>query len=159
MHQVRLIRLRAIIKDMQLLYLFKALVHIIKLQRILIQSQVAHFHRIRATNILIVGQHHAFHTDVDGFLRGIADDSSLMVEMSQLTSVVRHLNLKIVTCSNLLTGKVNAGTITVRSYLRYLQVTMALVLKFKSGCDWHLIARPSDIDNHFLCLQLLRTRR
>ena len=70
---------------------------ITKLQGILVQSKITHLYRIGTTNILIVGLHNTLHTDVERFARSITDDGCLMVEMSQLTGIVGHLNLKIVT--------------------------------------------------------------
>ena len=97
MHQVRLVDARTIIIDMQLLYLLEAFIDVIKLQGILVQSKITHLYRIGTTNILIVGLHNTLHTDVERFARSITDDGCLMVEMSQLTGIVGHLNLKIVT--------------------------------------------------------------
>ena len=97
MHQSWLHAVSTIVQDMDLLHRGVALVHIIKLQHILIEQQGTHRQRIAARIVLYLCQYHTTHGEINRLCRTFGDDSGRLLEMTQLTSVVSHLDGKLIT--------------------------------------------------------------
>ena len=122
-----------------------ALVHIIELKLILIEQHGSHRQRIVACVVEHLSEHHALHRQIERLLRGIAPDSCHLVEMAQLTSIIGHLNSKLIACSHFL-GEIDAGTSTVGLHTLDEKTALAFITKFIRGCDGLLIAYTSTIN-------------
>ena len=109
------------------------LVHIVELEFILIEQHGTHRQRIVACIVEYLGKYHTLHRQVEGLFGGVALDGCHLVEMAKLTSIIGHLNGKLIACAHLL-GEVYGRTATIGPDALDQESALAFVLEFiRSG--------------------------
>ena len=155
-HQSWFHRLQTVVQDVDLLHGGVALIHIVKLEDILVEQQVTHCQRISARVVEQFGQNHTLHREIDRLRGAIACDGGHLLEVAKLTGVVGHRDGELVIGPHL-SRVLHSSTATVGFDALDDEFAMAFIPQLECSGNGLLIACTTTLngglcDNNFLRL-------